>query len=261
MQNIPIKTELGKNIRNAFTAAPGFAVVALDYSQIELRIAAFLSGDQALIDIFKSGGDIHAGVASRVFGVPEAAVDKEMRRRAKVINFGIIYGMGINALRMNLGTTRDEAKEFYDAYFKNFATLAAYLEESKKRATTQGYTETFFGRRRYFPGLRSKLPFIRAASERMAVNAPIQGTGADVMKLAMIRVDELLRAEKLENDVHLIMTVHDELVFEIRQSNMAELAPKIRAVMEGVMTLAETSGVPLVVKASTGKNWGEMEEI
>ncbi len=260
LQNIPIKSELGKRIRNAFVAEKGFSLAAFDYSQVELRIAAFLSGEQKLIDIFKSGGDVHTGVASFVFKVPPEKVDAEMRRRAKVINFGILYGMGVNALKMNLGTDKVEAQKFHEEYFTNFQVLANFLEKTKYEAAKQGYTETFFGRRRHFPGLRSKLPFIRAASERMAINAPIQGTSADLIKLAMIRVNELFEKEKLANDATLILTVHDELVFEIRDDVIKELRPKIIDIMQNILPLKETSGVPLVVSSAIGKNWGEMEK-
>lgn len=264
MQNIPIKTELGKRVRDAFIAADGFVLAALDYSQIELRIAAFLSGDEKLLEVFKSGGDIHTAVAAQVFGVPPEKVDKEMRRRAKVINFGILYGMGVNALRINLGvenTTREDAGRFYDEYFKTFSTLAAFLEKIKADAAKTGYTETFFGRQRYFPGLRSKLPFIRAANERMAINAPFQGTCADILKLAMIRADDFLKSAHLAGDAHLVLTVHDELVYEVRESAAAKIVPKIREIMEKILAPEKTAGVPLVVKASVGKNWGNMEEI
>lgn len=259
LQNIPIKTELGKRIRNAFIAEEGFKLVGLDYSQIELRIAAFLSGDEKLIEIFKSGGDIHAGVASHVYKVPKEKVDHEMRRKAKVVNFGILYGMGINALRANLGGTREEAKHFYDEYFKNFSALALYLERTKAQASKFGFTETFFGRRRYFPDIHSKLPYIRAASERMAINAPLQGTCADIIKLAMIRVNDYLEKEKLTKKVYLILTVHDELVFEVEESIIEKVKNNIQNIMEHVILPPDLDGVPLVVKSSVGKNWGEME--
>ncbi len=260
LQNIPIKSELGQRIRNAFTSEKGFELVAFDYSQIELRIAAFMSGEQKLIDIFKSGGDVHTGVASFVFNVPPEKVDKEMRRRAKVINFGILYGMGVNALRTNLGTDKDEAKRFHEEYFKNFNTLAAYLEQTKYEAGKTGFTETFFGRRRHFPGLRSKLPFIRASSERMAINAPLQGTSADIIKLAMIRVNEYIEKEKLEDSVSLILTIHDELVYEIKKEIVADVRQKIVETMESIILPAEIKGVPLVVSSAVGKNWGEMKK-
>ena len=209
LQNIPIRTDLGRAIRNAFVAEEGFSIVALDYSQIELRLAAILSGDRKLIGIFKSGGDVHAAVASEVFNVSAEKVDREMRRRAKVINFGILYGMGVNALRANLGTSRTEAQEFYNAYFAKFTGLAEYLEKAKADARRKGYTETLFGRRRSFEGIRSSIPYVRAAAERMAINAPLQGTQADIIKLAMVQIDDFLVSNKHDANAYLLMQVHD----------------------------------------------------
>lgn len=260
LQNIPIKSDLGKRIRNAFIAEKGSKLIAFDYSQVELRIAAFLSGEQKLIDIFKSGGDVHTGVASFVFKVSPENVDAEMRRRAKIINFGILYGMGVNALRTNLGTDKHEAGRFHEEYFKNFGTLANYLEQTKYLAGKRGYTETFFGRRRYFPGILSKLPFIRAASERMAINAPIQGTSADVIKIAMIRVDDFLKKTGLYDSAHLILTVHDELVYEVKESAVEEVRKEIARIMENIIPLKDTNGVPLVVSSKVGDNWGDMKK-
>lgn len=259
LQNIPVKSENGQRIRNAFIAPKDSLLLSFDYSQIELRIAAFLAEDQTLIDIFKSGGDIHAGVASRVFKVSEDKVDKEMRRRAKVINFGILYGMGINALKANLGTSKEEAEHFYKAYFENFSGLATYLEKVKYETAKTGYTETFFGRRRYFPGIRSKLPFVRAESERMAVNAPIQGTEADILKIAMVQVNDMLEKHGIAEDVHLILSVHDELVYEIKKGYVEDIAPKIKKIMENVLTLVETKGVPIIVEGHMGRSWGELK--
>ncbi len=259
LQNIPIRTELGKRIRNAFIAPPGFVMASLDYSQIELRIAAFLSGDEKLIDIFKQGGDVHRAVAAEVFGVPPEMVDAEMRRRAKIINFGILYGMGVNALRENLGTPREEAQEFYNEYFKNFSGLASYLERTKAEATRKGYTTTFFGRKRHFEGLRSSLPYLRAQAERMAINAPIQGTQADIIKIAMARVDSYLADKGLSRDAYLLMQVHDELVFEIQEDRAEEIIAEIKSIMESVLSPEETKGVPIKAESKTGPNWGEMD--
>ncbi len=259
LQNIPIKTDLGRRIRNAFIASKGYSLVSFDYSQIELRVAAFLSQDKKLIDIFRSGGDIHTAVASEVFGVPPEKVDKEMRRRAKVINFGIIYGMGVNALRQNLGTDRKEAQKFYDEYFAKFSGLATYLDQTKALAARQGYVETYYGRRRYFEGIKSKLPFIKAMAERMAINAPIQGTEADIVKLAMIKIDAYLEKEGLKTDVHLMLQVHDELVYEISESKAKTIAPKIKEIMEAVLPPEKVFGVKCVAEYSIGKNWGELK--
>jgi len=259
LQNIPNHTELGLRIRNAFVADKGNALVALDYSQIELRIAAFLAEDKELIRIFKEGEDVHAAVAAKVFGVPVDKVDKEMRRKAKVINFGVMYGMGVNALQKNLGSNRAEAQKFYDDYFKTFAGLAEYLDNVKKETAKRGYTETVFGRRRYFEGINSRLPFIRAAAERMAINAPIQGTEADIIKLAMVRADEWLIKENLGEKVSLVLQVHDELVYEMDKKLVDKVAPQIKKIMESSVDLKTTKGVPIVVDVSVGGNWGEMK--
>lgn len=261
VQNIPIKTELGRAIRHGFIAGSGYKLLAVDYSQIELRIAAILSEDEKLMEIFKSGEDVHSAVASQVFKVPIDKVDKEMRRKAKVINFGILYGMGVNALKQNLGSTREEAQKFYDDYFKTFSTLAMYLDEVKKSAAKTGYTTTLYGRRRYFEGIKSKLPFIRASAERMAINAPMQGTQADILKMAMIEIDKLITKEGVENDVRLLLQIHDELIYEIKEKKVADYAGKIRGIMESIMTKDKTKGVPIIANASAGFNWGEMEEI
>ncbi|MEK7567675.1 MAG: DNA polymerase [Patescibacteria group bacterium] len=267
MQNIPIKTELGRRIRSAFIAERGFLLASFDYSQIELKVAAFLSGDEKLIEIFSSEGgsasggkraDIHTSVAAQVFGVPEELVDKEMRRQAKVINFGILYGMGVNALKQNLGTNRADAQKFYNDYFKNFSGIANYLNKVKAEAFRKGYTETFFGRRRYFEGIKSPLPFIRAAAERMAINAPIQGTQADIIKIAMSRIEEMIKKEGLEKEVFPLLQIHDELIYEIKEDLIESIAPKIQKIMEDVILPKEIYGIRLNASFSKGKNWGEM---
>ena len=260
LQNIPIKTELGRKVRNAFVAEKGFKLIAIDYSQIELRIAAMLSQDKNMIEMFKTGVDIHTGVAARVFKVDESAVTKEMRRQAKVINFGILYGMGVNALKSNLGGTREEAQTFYNTYFETFDGLAKYLNETKSSAERLGFTETMFGRRRYFQGFRSPLPFIRAMAERMAINAPIQGTEGDIVKIAMKNVHEYLEKGGLLDDARLILQVHDELVYEVREKKIDEIVPKIQKIMGEVFTGKETHGVPVITEVEVGDNWGEMED-
>ena len=259
IQNIPIKSELGRAIRTAFIAEKGFKLVALDYSQMELRIAAFLSGDEKLIDIFKKGEDVHTSVASFVFKVPTDKVTKEMRRQAKVINFGIMYGMGVMALKQNLGTSRDEAQQFLNQYFETFSGLATYLDKVKAETARRGYTETFFGRRRYFEGINSKIPFIRAAAERMAINAPIQGTEADVVKLAAIKIDEYVKKNKLENEVFHLMQVHDELIYEIKEELVSKIMPDLEKIMESVIDPRDIQGVTLRAEAGTGNNWGELK--
>jgi DNA polymerase I len=263
LQNIPIRTEYGRKIRNAFVAEKGFSIVSLDYSQIELRVAAALSGDEKLLSVFKKGGDVHTAVASEVFGVPADMVDGEMRRRAKIINFGILYGMGVNALRANLGedVKRSEAQKFLSEYFKNFSGLAHFIERVKIDAAHNGYTETLFGRRRYFSGFESSLPYVRAQAERMAINAPIQGTQADIIKLAMVKIhDELHKKEKLK-DVRLLLQVHDELVFEIKKSEAEKIGGEIKNIMESVVEKKDLQGIPLIVDVSIGPNWGEMKKI
>lgn len=260
VQNIPTKTENGKRVRNAFVAREGNVLVALDYSQIELRIAAILSRDEKLIKIFKSGGDIHNAVAAEVFGVVADEVTKDMRRRAKVINFGILYGMGVNALKANLGVdvTTKQAREYLDAYFETFDGLAKWIDTTKADAARLGYTQTLFGRRRYFEGINSKLPFIRAAAERMAVNAPVQGTSADIIKIAMVRADEYLDKEKLGEQVKLVLQVHDELILEVKKEKAEEVAKRIEEIMENVLEDEQSKGVPIVADIRMGDNWGAL---
>lgn len=262
LQNIPIRTEYGRRIREAFAAEEGNVLVALDYSQIELRVAAGLSGDEKLLRVFKEGGDIHTAVASQVFGVAPERVDREMRRRAKVINFGILYGMGVNALReaLGAGVSRDEAQKFLDDYFNGYPQLARWIEKTKRDAERLGYTETIFGRRRYFSGFKSALPQMRAQAERMAINAPVQGTQADIIKLAMVRADTLCR-ERGWDDVVLILQVHDELVYEVPVRLKEEVALAIRKAMESVAPPDKLSHVPIRVEAAWGENWGALTKI
>ncbi len=261
LQNIPIRSERGRAIRNAFAAPEGCVLVALDYSQIELRIAAIVSGDEKLGDIFRSGRDVHTEVAAAVFKVAPDKVDAEMRRRAKAINFGILYGMGVNSLRTALGTTTAEAHQFYDDYFNTFSTLAEYLEKTKGFARKNGYTETLFGRRRQFPEMKSPLPYVRAQAERMAINAPIQGTQSDIIKLAMVRIDTFLQQEGNDKNAHLLLQVHDELVYEMSEERAKDLTPRIKALMEDVLPPEEAHNVPIVAEAKLGPDWGTMERI
>jgi DNA polymerase-1 len=260
LQNIPARTKEGRAIRKAFVAEPGYTLVAIDYSQIELRIAAILSGDPNMIDIFKRGEDVHRGVALRVFGVDAEEVTDDMRRQAKVINFGILYGMGVNALRQNLGgdTTRQAAQEFLNAYFNTFTRLAEYLEETKSSARQLGYTETLFGRRRHFPGISSSVPFIRAQAERMAINAPIQGTQSDIIRIAMVKIFTYIRDLKLTGDVRLLLQVHDELIFEIKDEKLGATVPTILEIMTSVLDIEKTKGVPILAEIKTGSNWEDL---
>src|SRR3989338_796992 len=256
LQNIPIRTETGRLIRKAFVAEKGYVLLSADYSQIELRVAASLSGDPELIKAFKSGHDFHAHTASLMFGVAEDKVTKEMRRNAKAINFGIIYGMGATALAQSTGMPRYEAEQFIARYFEVFNGLRDYLEGLKEKARTKGYVETLFGSRRYLPEINSGVQQVRAAAERMAINMPVQGTAADLMKMAMIKIHQELRATSyiLHTNARMLLQVHDELVFEIKEDQVTEIAPKIKSIMETVHTFK----VPILVELKTGKNWGEL---
>lgn len=261
VQNIPNRTELGREIRKSFIAEKGFKIVSFDYSQIELRIAAFLSGDKKLIEIFKTGQDVHTAVACEVFGVKPEEVTKEMRSKAKTINFGVMYGMGVTALQKNIGTGRQEAQEFLDGYFNKFMGLAEYLEKVKQETAQKGFTETFFGRRRYFPDIHSKLPFMKASAERMAINAPIQGTEADIIKLAMIEVDKFLKHKDIKKDVRLLLQVHDELVYEIKENIIDSVAPEIKKIMESMIDSKKIYGIVCTAEVSMGDNWAETDKI
>ncbi len=253
LQNIPARDGYGVAIREAFIAAPGHTWVSCDYSQIEMRVLAVMAEDEELIKIFKEGKDVHSSVASRVFRVPEGEVTKDMRRKAKVINFGIIYGMGVQALRKNLGTDLKEAKEFYEQYFASFPRIELFFEGVKEYARRNGYTKTFFGRRRYFPEIKSHLPYLRASAERMAMNAPLQGTAADLIKIAMRRSEEILTERGLSGRAHLILQVHDELIYEVEREVVEEVSMIITEAMEGAAHVA----VPLSVSLGIGRNWKE----
>ncbi len=263
LQNLPIKTELGRRIRGGFIAGKNHKLCAFDYSQIELRVAAMLSGDKKLTQIFREKKDAHTGVASFVFGVPMEEVDSEMRRKAKVINFGIIYGMGVTALRKNLGGTREEAQKFYDNYFNQFSGLRDYLEEVKVFAMKNSYTETLFGRRRNFPNINSRIPFLKSMALRTAINAPIQGTAtADIIKLAIRFAFEDLEKEGLSDKVHLLLQIHDELVYEIDDSVLDKAIKIIEGAMEGVMDrsyLHYKTEIPLLIHYGFGNNFGEVK--
>ncbi len=262
LQNLPIKSELGRRIRGGFVAQKGFKLSAFDYSQIELRVAAMLSGDKKMTVIFHEGKDIHAGVASFVFGVPIEKVDHEMRRRAKVINFGIIYGMGVSALRKNLGGTREEAQKFYDNYFNQFKGVRDYMESVKSFAVKNTYTETLFGRRRFFPNINSRIPFLKNMAERTATNAPVQGTAADIIKLAIRYAEEDLDSAGYLNKAHLVLQIHDELVYEIEESILSKAEEIIKKAMEMVLErsyLHYQTSIPLEVHYGSGNNLGEVK--
>jgi DNA polymerase-1 len=205
---------------------------------------------------------VHTAVAARVFAVPEKEVTSDMRRRAKVINFGILYGMGVNALRQNLGegTSRADADAFLTAYFQTFTRLAEYLEETKAYARKHGYTETYFGRRRHFPGIKSTIPYIKASAERMAINAPIQGTQADIIRIAMVRIAQKLEKKEWQGKVSMLLQVHDELLFEVKNDTVSEVVPVLKRIMEDVLS-KEEAHVPIITEAAVGKNWGELKRI
>jgi DNA polymerase-1 len=253
LQNIPIKTELGNKIRMAFVADKGKKLIAADYSQIELRLAAVIAKDQAFINAFRDGADIHTRTAAEVWGVAEAEVTPEQRRAAKAINFGILYGMGPRSLARSTGLSFDEAKDFIDRYFQIHHAIKTYIDETKLQAHEQGFVSTLFGRRRYFPEINSGVQMLVAAAERMAINMPVQGTAADVMKMAMIQVDGWLRTAAREK-VRMLLQVHDELVFEVDATFVDEAARAVKQFMETTVSLE----VPLVVDVEVGNNWGEM---
>jgi DNA polymerase-1 len=249
LQNIPVRTAEGRRIREAFIAPPGSRIVSADYSQIELRIMAHLSGDKGLIDAFAAGEDIHRHTAAEVFGVPQAEVTSEHRRYAKVINFGLIYGMSAFGLAGNLGIDRAAAASYMDKYFSRYPGVAAYMERTRSEAKERGFVETVFGRRLWLPDIASANQARRQGAERQAINAPMQGTAADLIKLAMIAVQGWLEAEKLAT--MLVMQVHDELVLEVPEGELDRVKPMVEKLMTGVATL----DVPLVVEAGVGANW------
>ncbi len=263
LQNIPIKGDGGKEIRHGFIARPGHVFIGCDYSQIELRVLAMLSKDSQLIDTFEKDQDIHARVAAEMFSVALEEVTNDMRRKAKVINFGILYGMGISALQKNLDSTRAEAVSYYENYFATFPTIANYIEQTKTFAREHGYTETMFGRRRYFPGISSGAAFLRAFAERMAVNAPIQGSNADIVKIAIILIDADLKKAGIHEDVHLTLQVHDELVYEVRQEFKDQAQEIIMSAMTSVFSRSAINitipTVPLKVSVGVGHRLDELK--
>ncbi|MFQ2625209.1 DNA polymerase I [Aeromonas caviae] len=250
LQNIPVRNEQGRRIRQAFIPCAGYKLVAADYSQIELRIMAHLSGDKGLLTAFAEGKDIHKATAAEVFGVALDAVTSDMRRSAKAINFGLIYGMSAFGLAKQLGIGRAEAQKYMDLYFERYPGVLEYMERTRQQAEAQGYVETLFGRRLYLPDIKSRNAGLRKAAERAAINAPMQGTAADIIKRAMINVDGWIRGIEDES-IRMLMQVHDELVFEIREEKLEEYIALIKEKMSGAAEL----DVPLVVEAGTGDNW------
>jgi DNA polymerase-1 len=249
LQNIPVRTAEGRRIREAFIAGPGHELLSADYSQIELRIMAHLSGDAALQGAFQEGADIHRATAAEIFGVPMKDVTADQRRYIKAVNFGLIYGMSAFGLAQQLNIERNAAQQFIEKYFARYPGVAQYMQRTRELAREQGYVETVFGRRLWLPDIRAASGPRRAGAERAAINAPMQGTAADLIKLAMLAVDAWLTREKLAT--RLILQVHDELVFEVPASELDRVKRELPALMTGVATLR----VPLVVDVGHGPNW------
>jgi len=251
LQNIPVRTAEGRRIREAFVAPPGSVIVSADYSQIELRIMAHISGDEAMLRAFAEGEDIHRATAAEIFGIPPEEVQSEQRRYAKVINFGLIYGMSAFGLAANLQIERSAAANYIDRYFARFSGVKQYMDETRLAAKSRGYVETVFGRRLWLPEINSPNGPRRAGAERAAINAPMQGTAADLIKLAMIAVQGWLEAEKL--GTRMVMQVHDELVLEVPEGELELVKQKLPELMAGVAQLK----VPLVAETGVGSNWEE----
>jgi DNA polymerase-1 len=258
LQNIPARSELGRLVRKGFIASPGNILLSVDYSQIELRILAHMSGDEAMLKAFRAGQDIHATSVAAVYNIPLQSVTKDMRRLGKSINFGLVYGMSPFGLARYASITLAEAEDFVKAYFKQFPGVKAYLDGIRRQATQQGYVETLLGRRRYFPNLRNLGTANinqRNREEREAINAPIQGTAADIMKLAMIQLAS--RLSTTASPARLLLQVHDELVLETPRESLREMARMVQDVMEHAFQLS----IPLETEAKSGENWGIMEPL
>jgi DNA polymerase-1 len=253
LQNIPVRGELGKQIRNAFIAPPGCVLLAGDYSQIDLRALAHLSQDPGLLEAFRNDEDIHSATAAQLFGVEPSKVTPDMRRLAKTVNFGIIYGMSEYGLEQATELSREDAGRFIDAYFEKRPRVKEYLEETKKQARSQGYVQTLLERRRYIPEIHSPNRIVRESAERMAINMPVQGTSADIIKMAMINIDREMHHRQLKSKM--ILQVHDELIFEVPEDELETMKQLARETMTSAVTLS----VPLKVDLKTGKNWGEMD--
>jgi DNA polymerase-1 len=251
LQNIPIRSAEGRRIRQAFIAPKGSLILAADYSQIELRIMAHLSQDEGLLSAFKNGLDVHRATAAEVFGVGLEEVSADQRRSAKAINFGLIYGMSAFGLAKQLHVGRNEAQQYMDLYFERYPGVLRYMDDIRCQAAELGYVETLFGRRLYLPEINSSNGMRRQAAERTAINAPMQGTAADIIKKAMINVDHWLQAT--DTEAQMIMQVHDELVFEVPEQEVDEISAKVVELMSGAAQL----DVPLLVEAGQGINWDE----
>jgi len=249
LQNIPVRTEEGRKVREAFIAPRGCKIISADYSQIELRIMAHISEDPGLISAFRHGMDVHRATASEVFGVAPDAVTPDQRRMAKVINFGLIYGMSAFGLAQNLGVSRGEAAGYIDQYFTRYPKVREYMEKTRKLAHERGYVETAFGRRLWLPDITSSRAAVRAGAERQAINAPMQGTAADLIKMAMVAVEKWLETSGLKS--RMVLQVHDELVLEVPEDEVETVKEKLPEIMDGVATLR----VPLIASVGVGENW------
>jgi DNA polymerase-1 len=254
LQNIPIRSDLGKEIRKAFVAEKGGKLIAADYSQVELRIAAHLSGDEKLIEIFSKGEDVHTATAAELHEVEPDEVTADMRSKAKEVNFGVLYGMGPHGMAQRTDVTRGEAKEFIDKYFEKFSGIERFVEKTKEFAKEKGYAETMFGRKRYLPELKSDNYHLRHSGERMAINMPVQGTQADLIKMAMIEIDEEIK-QNFSNQIKMLLQVHDELVFEVNENEIDSAKKMIVEQMEDIIDLV----VPVKVDVEFGQSWGELK--
>jgi DNA polymerase I len=265
LQNIPIRTEIGRDVRKAFIADNAGEhrlfeneqsyLLAADYSQIELRLLAHMAQEERLVQAFDQGLDIHAATAAEVMGVPIEKVDPDSRRLAKTINFGVLYGMGSYGLARDSGLTPAEASKFIELYWSRYPAVRRFMDQTLEEGRERGYVSTLLGRRRYMPELRSRNGGVRQQAERMAINAPVQGTAADIIKIAMNRLFDELQARKLRSKM--LLQVHDELLFEVPASELEEISALVCEIMEGAMELS----VPIKVDVKYGKNWGEMQAV
>lgn len=257
LQNIPVRTELGQEFRRSFVADKGFQLISFDYSQLELRVVAHISNDEKMTEAFKGGEDIHTRTAAEIFEVPAEKVSKSMRRDAKTLNFGVLYGMGQMGFQRAAGVTRERAKEFIRKYMEEFSGVALYMEQTKQSARQKGYVSTIFGRRRQLEAINSNIPELVRQAERMAINMPVQGTAADLIKMAMAKVSDFVHEKYGHDEVRMLLQVHDELLFEAKTELVQKLSENIKSIMENVYKL----NVPLTVDVKYGYNWSDMENM
>ena len=256
LQNIPVRTELGRQVRKAFIApgAPDSTLLAADYSQIELRVLAHFSRDPALLEAFHRGDDIHSATSSLVYDVPMGDVTEDMRRIAKILNFGVLYGLTAHGISQQTDLSRAQGQSFIDIYFERYPRIKSYVEETIEKCRGLGYVETALGRRRYLPNITSRNYQVRQAAERAAINMPIQGTAADIIKIAMIRIMDRMTELKMRSKM--ILQVHDELIFEVPREELDSMSEMVRELMPASLELA----VPVMVELKTGDNWGDLEQ-